>query len=115
MKVFKNQLVYVYEIDHKMDHVAVQGVFRESNYIICALNGVGIFKWLYTHYKNSVNPELDTKNATLVKIMPVPRGFQINRLVRNGDQYLVGLADSEVMKFETTQGYIGYYSSSTIS
>lgn len=94
-----------------MYQVAVQGVFREANYIICALNGVGIFKWLYAQYKNNINPELDTKNATLVKIMPIPRGFQINRLVRNGDQYLVGLADSEVMKFEATQGYIGYYSS----
>lgn len=80
---FENSTVAVYslekfakswEVRHKINS-PVRGICVRDNYILTALSGVGIFKWLSS---NATNPETREENATLVKIMPTTKGFQIN-------------------------------------
>lgn len=82
-----------FEIDHKLPTCAIKGMVFDNSYIMSAVNGVGVFKWLLIYdpksSKQSMNPENATKKvsissdffATLVKIMPVTRGFSINSLI----------------------------------
>ncbi len=102
----KSQMTVIHSIDQKL--AAIKGLVFFGNYIIAAVNGVGIFKWLYMH---DINPESNS-HASLVKIMPVTRGFQINAMIKQDNELLVGMSDCLLLKYEQTLGYCGYYQSS---
>lgn len=123
---FENSLIHVYSlyqgklrqdfvIDHKMPQSSIQGLVFDGSYIIAAVNGVGIFKWLYIK-STQTNPECSEQAfASLVKIMPVARGFQINTVSKHGHELLVACSDSHLLKYEATLGYSGYYQSQNLS
>lgn len=59
-----------------------------------ALNGVGVFKWLCVRNFKSSNPEDDQVSATLIQAIPVARGYQLNKMIRAGNELLIGTADN---------------------
>lgn len=79
----------------------------EPNYLTVAVNGVGVFKWLCVRGQ-VVNAEEDQVSATLVQAIPVARGYQLNKMIRTGNEFLIGTADNQVLKYDTAQGYRGY-------
>jgi hypothetical protein len=62
------EITVCFQLDHKL--TAIKGIAFFGNYLIAAVNGVGVFKWLYM--PNSLT---NNSQASLVKIMPVTRGF----------------------------------------
>jgi len=55
-----------------MHQCAVQALSFDGSYIYAAVNTIGIFKWLY------IKPQ----STTLLKIMPVTRGFQVHQMLQ---------------------------------
>lgn len=106
-----NKFAKTWEINHKID-VPVKGVCIRNNYILTALSGVGIFKWLAS---SSSNPENDSESATLVKIMPSTKGFQINQMAQIDKELLIAMQDPHLLKYDSTLGYHGFYESRTMS
>ena len=81
VRVIGDKLQTLFEIDHKMETQAIQTILYEPSFLTVALNGVGIFKWLCAR-GNSLNPEHEKLNATLVQAIPVARGYQLNKMIR---------------------------------
>ena len=69
---------------------------------MAAVNGVGLFKWLCIE-------SADSDLSSLVKVMPVTRGFHINKLLRAKSDLLVAMADPHLLKYDSTHGYRGYF------
>ena len=92
------------ELDHECPDASIQDIVFDCNFLYVAVNRIGIFKWLYCPSSTPV--------ASLMKLMPITQGFHINRLYQDRtNMLLVATNDSHLVKFDTTEGYKGYYKS----
>jgi hypothetical protein len=75
-----------------MPQCSVQALSFDGSYIYAAVNSIGIFKWLY------IKPQ----STTLLKIMPVTRGFQVHQMLQTQADLLVCTSGQHLLKYDQT-------------